>query len=36
MLRPSLVALTLVLAAVTLSAAEGPFADLDPKAINIR
>jgi hypothetical protein len=36
MLRPCLVALTLVFAAVTLSAAVGPFADLDPKAINIR
>lgn len=36
MLRPCLVGLTLLLAAVTLSAAEGPFADLDPKAINIR
>ena len=36
MLRPCLIALTLLLAAATLSAAEGPFADLDPKAISIR
>jgi hypothetical protein len=36
MLRPCLIALTLLLAAATLSAAEGHFADLDPKAISIR
>jgi hypothetical protein len=36
MLRPCLIALTLLLAAATLSAAQGPFADLDPKAISIR
>jgi hypothetical protein len=36
MLRPCLIALTLLLAAVALSAAEGPFAALDPKAISIR
>lgn len=36
MLRPCLIALTLLLAAATLSAAEGPFADLDPMAISIR
>jgi hypothetical protein len=36
MLRRCLTALTLLLAAATWSAAEGPFADLDPKAISIR
>jgi hypothetical protein len=36
MLRPCLIALTSLLAAATLSAAQGPFADLDPKAISIR
>ena len=36
MLRPCLIALTLLLASVALRAAEGPFTDLDPKAINIR